>query len=41
MANVLKLQVDSSGTVTHALINDGDVGEVVTVSSTGQRFSAG
>ncbi len=29
MANVLTLQVDSSGTVKHALINGEDVGEFI------------
>ncbi len=32
MANVLKLQVDSTGVVKNAFINDEDVGEVVSVS---------
>jgi len=32
MANVLTLQVDSTGKVKHALINSEDVGEVVAVS---------
>lgn len=39
MANVLTLQVDSSGTVKHALINGEDVGEVVSVSQTLTRGS--
>ena len=39
MANVLTLQVDSSGTVKHALINGEDVGEVVAVSQTLTRGS--
>lgn len=39
MANVLTLQVDSSGVVKHALINGEDVGEVVSVSQTLTRGS--
>lgn len=39
MANVLTLQVDSSGTVKHALINGEDVGEVVAVSQSLVRGS--
>lgn len=39
MANVLTLQVDSSGAVKHALINGEDVGEVVSVSQTLTRGS--
>jgi hypothetical protein len=39
MANVLTLQVDSSGVVKHALINGEDVGEVVAVSQSLVRGS--
>lgn len=39
MPNVLTLQVDSSGAVKHALINDEDVGEVVAVSQSLVRGS--